>query len=553
MTLSEKILKLRTEKGMSQEKLAEALGVSGKSVSGWEAGDFLPDSSNIISMSRIFGVTTDYLLIDDVETTDCGLLNGEAHNIPAFSIAAQKPVEAPYDGKDETNSKVKKPSHSDRKALKRFVAAVVAVCIIAAAIAVPVHFGGLKKAMLAVRGGKTEYPYVLVHGLGGWGESTGINSVVKYWGSTSGDIAAHLKQKGKTVYEPSVGPVSSNWDRVCELYAQLTGTRVDYGEAHSKYHHHERYGENFETPLVENWGKKVKINLIGHSFGGITARTLAYLLENGDEAERKASGKDVSPLFEGGKGNWVFSVTTLCAPHNGSSLTEAVNSVTEDIGSLGSLIGLGEIGKPDSTQILASLCFGLAGFSEPIKGTYDFKLGHFGLGKSEGGITGVTNTISTLLSLGKDHAGFDLSPDGAAQINSKIRTVKGVYYFSYAYCTTHEGTLVKGKQVPVGGTLPLLYVPALLIGRYAGTTKGGIVIDESWQPNDGLVSVVSAQYPSNEEYFDYDGDVKHIKTGIWNFMGTSDGDHGTVVGLNSTAEKTFGFYDNLTEMIDSLR
>lgn len=555
MTISEKILMLRKEKGLSQEGLAEALGVSRQSVSKWESGDVLPDSSKIIAMSSLFDVTTDYLLINEAERPVSEQYSAETQNIPTVPIADDEPAETP-DYSEKSGDE--KTSDSNKKILKRIVAAAVALCIVVAAIAVPVHFGGFKNAFWAVRGGKIEYPYVLVHGLGGWGESSGMNTVAKYWGGDSGDIAAHLKEKGKVVCEPSLGPVSSNWDRVCELYAQLTGSRVDYGEAHSKQHKHERYGETFETPLVENWGEKVngqtvKINLVGHSFGGAAARTLAYLLENGDEAEREASGKEVSPLFKGGKGDWVFSVTTLCAPHNGSSLTEAINSVTEDIGSLGSIVGLGEIGKLDSTQILASLCFGLAGLSEPIKGTYDFKLGHFGLGKSEGGITGVTKTINTLLSLGKDHAGYDLSPDGAAQINSNVKTVKDVYYFSYAYCTTHEGALLKGKQVPVTGTLPVLYVPSLLMGRFTGTTKGGIKIDESWQANDGLVSVVSAQYPTEEEHFDYDGNMKHIEKGIWNFMGTFDGDHGTVIGLNSTAARTFKFYDDLTEMIDSLR
>ena len=51
-----------------------------------------------------------------------------------------------------------------------------------------------------------------------------------------------LNEKGIEAYAPAVGPLSSAWDRACELYAQLMGTRVDYGEAHSKMHGHNRYG-----------------------------------------------------------------------------------------------------------------------------------------------------------------------------------------------------------------------------------------------------------------------------------------------------------------------
>ena len=57
MTLSEKILDLRKQQGMSQENLAEKLGVSRQAVSRWEVGSALPDSSNIRQLSRLFGVT----------------------------------------------------------------------------------------------------------------------------------------------------------------------------------------------------------------------------------------------------------------------------------------------------------------------------------------------------------------------------------------------------------------------------------------------------------------------------------------------------------------
>ena len=57
MTLSEKILDLRKQQGMSQENLAEKLGVSRQAVSHWEVGSALPDASNIRQLSRLFGVT----------------------------------------------------------------------------------------------------------------------------------------------------------------------------------------------------------------------------------------------------------------------------------------------------------------------------------------------------------------------------------------------------------------------------------------------------------------------------------------------------------------
>ena len=64
MTLGQKIVKLRTSKGLSQEELAETLGVSRQSVSKWEIDQTLPQIEKIILMAKKFGVTTDELLID---------------------------------------------------------------------------------------------------------------------------------------------------------------------------------------------------------------------------------------------------------------------------------------------------------------------------------------------------------------------------------------------------------------------------------------------------------------------------------------------------------
>lgn len=65
MKLSEKILSLRKARNMSQEELADNLGVSRQAVSRWEVGSALPDASNILQLSKLFGVSADYLLNDD--------------------------------------------------------------------------------------------------------------------------------------------------------------------------------------------------------------------------------------------------------------------------------------------------------------------------------------------------------------------------------------------------------------------------------------------------------------------------------------------------------
>ena len=67
MTLHEKIYELRKKNGLSQEALAESLGVSRQSVSKWETGEATPEVSKLLSLSKLFGVTTDYLLDDEAE------------------------------------------------------------------------------------------------------------------------------------------------------------------------------------------------------------------------------------------------------------------------------------------------------------------------------------------------------------------------------------------------------------------------------------------------------------------------------------------------------
>ena len=69
MILADKIMELRKKNGWSQEELAEKLGVSRQAVSKWESASSIPDLDRILAMSRLFGVTTDYLLKDEVEET----------------------------------------------------------------------------------------------------------------------------------------------------------------------------------------------------------------------------------------------------------------------------------------------------------------------------------------------------------------------------------------------------------------------------------------------------------------------------------------------------
>ena len=163
MTTADKILKLRKEQGLSQEAFSEKLGVSRQSVSKWESGVSVPDTEKILAMSELFGVSTDYLLKDAEEV-----------------ISENDEIEKePFAEESEAEYKVK-----NKIPVRKIIAAVIALAMAVTAIAIPVHYGSYKEAWWEWNGGKIQYPYVLVHGLAGYGDGDGINDTVQYWGAT---------------------------------------------------------------------------------------------------------------------------------------------------------------------------------------------------------------------------------------------------------------------------------------------------------------------------------------------------------------------------------
>lgn len=79
MNLADKILKLIKENNMSQEELAEKLQVSRQAISRWEMSSAMPDAINILQISKLFKVTTDYLLNDDY-TNENNVTNNQTGN-----------------------------------------------------------------------------------------------------------------------------------------------------------------------------------------------------------------------------------------------------------------------------------------------------------------------------------------------------------------------------------------------------------------------------------------------------------------------------------------
>lgn len=108
MIFSEKLQLIRKNKGITQEGLADILGVSRQAVTKWEAGQAYPDIINLIHLSECFLVTVDYLVKDD-ECQKNKLPESAKHNeITGFLVRAKKKT---YAGKGSESERTRPCSH----------------------------------------------------------------------------------------------------------------------------------------------------------------------------------------------------------------------------------------------------------------------------------------------------------------------------------------------------------------------------------------------------------------------------------------------------------
>ena len=112
MIFADKLIDLRKKNGWSQEELAEKLNVSRQAVSKWEGAQSVPDMSRIIQLSELFGVSTDYLLKDNIEQAE-----------PSQESAPDSPIRTV--GMEEANAFLKIKEDNSRR-----VALGVMLCIL---------------------------------------------------------------------------------------------------------------------------------------------------------------------------------------------------------------------------------------------------------------------------------------------------------------------------------------------------------------------------------------------------------------------------------------
>lgn len=396
-----------------------------------------------------------------------------------------------------------------------------------------------------------DYPIVLVHGFIGWGRSEmSVGNVTLYhWGGFT-DIQEELKADGNVVYTAEMGPFSSNWDRVCELYAQVMNNPViDYGKVHSEKFNHDRFKPNpLYDPNGGDWfNGKEKIHIICHSMGASTSRMFVDLLEDGSIEEMNAGYADISPLFDATQDTTglVHSVTTIAGINNGTTLANCISELI-----------------PTVQELVAGIGAMAGGFDcdNPI---YDFKMGQFGLDRkdNEDWLAYLERVRSSSIWQTDDVCLYDLKPTGMHEINGWVEAHPNVYYFSYTTEQTYRRSWpAPHYQLPRIDMFPVLMPLGLMIGTYSGTLDYGIVIDSSWWENDGVVNTKAQKYPflnSMDMVMEYNGTPQ---IGMWNHMGLLDSDHWDIMGCGfegitgpyGTKNGLMQFYNDLASLLHSL-
>jgi triacylglycerol lipase len=378
-----------------------------------------------------------------------------------------------------------------------------------------------------------EYPIVLVHGLLGFGRDELFG--FKYWGGFV-DLQEELRQAGYETHTAAVGPISSIWDRACELYACIKGGRADYGEAHSALFGHRRYGRSYPG-LYREWGEVDpqtatvrKIHLVCHSLGGPTARTLVQLLEQGSPFP----GQGDHPLFQGGR-SWVASITTISSPHDGTTYAYRYDW--------------------DESLIKPAFALLISISSSSPELYYDFKLDQWGLTRRPGeDFRSYRERVihSDIWSRSRDTAYWGGSPEGAMELNGWVGAQASVYYFSWSTEATFRDPL-SGTQVPEIGVTGRLAIIARFIGSYSPEDAGDLPIDSSWWQNDGIVNTCSMDGPSlgsTDRIQRYNGTPV---PGVWNYLGLLEStDHLDVIGIPVADRDLKEWYLSVAALLASL-
>jgi len=340
-------------------------------------------------------------------------------------------------------------------------------------------------------------PIILVHGFMGWGpEELGD---FKYWGGKV-DLEMYLTELGYEVYTVSIGPISSDWDRAVEVFYQIKGGQVDYGQAHSaEYGLIQKPEGKFYDGFYPEWSETHPVHIIGHSQGGQTARMLEYLLKLKNENES-------SNLLSINHTNWIKSVTAISSPLNGTTLAPLITKTFPFVTKL-----LKWVGVLTEDRLIEN----------------DFDLEQWGFAQKENeSISDYHNRLSEIkIGDSKNSAAWDLSLMGADEFNLKYNTDIGTYYFTFPTFSTVEET--NYQHVPDKKMSWNLRLTSYFMGRFSNENA-------EWNENDGIVNTASMYAPLTEPSTVFNG---ISQKGIWQTIEKVHLDHHQILGRSASDEQ----------------
>ena len=382
---------------------------------------------------------------------------------------------------------------------------------------------------------QNNYPIVLVHGFVGWGPDEMVG--YKYWGGFW-DIEEYLEEKGFNIITVSIGPVSSNWERAVEIYYQLKGGQVDYGKNHAdKFDVIQKPEGKTYTALYPEWDAEHPVHLLGHSMGGQTVRMLDYLLENSFYADSLETQYEESELLGQTHPDFIKSITTISAPHNGTTYFDIR---IKTLPFFQNFIGLAAVIDSDF---------------------YDFDLQHWDLEQKEG------ENWQDYYNRMEEHAAWqsknistwDLSVEGARELNTVMRANPNIYYFSFATTSSRRDEKT-GFFIPAGKIFISLRDNVKKIGQEITTFADGTQTDSTWFENDGVVNTSSMWGPTTglngaDNIVNYSSDMS-LYPGQWYTFGPYKMDHYYVIGQaimsNRQRNKLYKIYSDHCQLLYSL-
>ncbi len=379
---------------------------------------------------------------------------------------------------------------------------------------------------------KSAYPVILVPGLVGYGEENAISKVLPYFGLTATSAQKVISDMGIECHTPNFGILSGVWARACELYAQIVGGTVDYGEAHSRKYGHPRYGKTYDRAMVPDWGtldeegKMVKINFIAHGFGAPVARLFVELLNNGSAEEKEATTDGtLSGLFTGGYNNIVHSVVTIAGINSGITSFQAF-----------------EDRVPGAMRSILKGCVAFEeaklrmGYIDPYYAKQGIKVTQYDLSAvfkffdkdNEGKkIEFDEFGIDRYLAMTDGNIFYESGIDGMNEFNRKVIAHENTYYLSVTGNVTSN---LFGKVTVPNLSAGLLAPLAALISTFENYHMDKPIATPIYHENDGLVNTESSLAPACDTATAYKSPAK-CQPGIWYQMPLERKNHLAFIGF----------------------